>query len=114
MRRQEVRFINASEDTYYLVGPEGLVWVEAAGGEQYIVAANNPAERRTATIFLGQLLDMGLIPYGMPLLQRVFVNLFGGKPTRDCHWVHHTKAPPPIGQEGGQCSVRPAVPGILE
>jgi hypothetical protein len=92
--------IEPDENTHYLVGPEGLVWVQPAIGDPHIIAARDEAEMRNAALFIGQLLEMGLVPYGLPLNQRVVRAMFGGSAIRDCRWVKHTDAPAPTGEAG--------------
>ncbi|MBM4467398.1 MAG: hypothetical protein FJ014_17890 [Chloroflexi bacterium] len=94
-----VNFIEPDENTCYLVGPEGLVWTQPSIGEPFILAARNEQERKTAELFVGELLEQGLVPYGIPLQQRATRALFGGSPIRDCRWVHHTDAPAPTGED---------------
>jgi hypothetical protein len=93
-----VNFIEPDEDTCYLVGPEGLVWTQPSIGEPFL-AARNEQERKTAELFVGELLEQGLVPYGIPLQQRVTRAVFGGAPIRDCRWVKHTDAPAPTGED---------------
>lgn len=109
MLEQRTQTITPSDKTHYLVGPEGLVWVQPAIGEPIVIAANNEEHRNQAVLFVGQLLTMGLVPYGMPLNQRVTVALFGGSPLRDCQWVHHSEAPVPTGDEGDTLPTQAAV-----
>lgn len=52
---------------FVLVGPEGVVWTQPAIGEAYIIGARNEEERRYADAFVGELLRMGLVPWGLPL-----------------------------------------------
>ena len=99
MLQVNVTEITPDENTYYLVGPEGLVWVQPSIGDSHIIAAQSDAERQAAESFIGELLNQGLVPYGMPLNQRVIRAMFGGSPTRDCRWVHHTDAPAPTGED---------------
>ena len=70
--------IAPDDTTCYLVGPEGLVWTQPAIGEPFSLAARSEAERENAAAFVGELLRMGLVPYGLPLNQRAVVALFGG------------------------------------
>jgi hypothetical protein len=101
MLRIDITTITPDDDTQYLVGPEGrLVWVQPGIGEPHIIAARNEAERERATAYIGALLNMGLVPYGMPLNQRVNWAMFGGLPTRDCRWARWSDAPLPVGEEG--------------
>lgn len=96
----EVRPIEPDASTQYLVGPEGLVWVQPAIGEPVILAARTEEEQQGIAAHVGELLRMGLVPYGMPLNQRVIVAMFGGSPLRECRWVHWADAPAPQGDEG--------------
>jgi hypothetical protein len=95
-----VNTIVPDNDTCYLIGPEGLVWEQPTLGEPVILAARNEAERAAVVAHINDLLNMGLVPYGMPLNQRVNVALFGGTPIRDCHWVRWMDAPAPTGDAG--------------
>ena len=106
---QRVLFIEPSESTHYLVGPEGLVWTQPAIGEPFIMAADNKEDRQAAADFLMGLLGMGLVPYGVPLNHRQNIALFGGPPTRDCRWMHYTDAPAPTGDEGDELPTRAAI-----
>lgn len=105
----DARVIEPDADTVFLVGPEGLVWTQPAIGDPYIVAARNDAERTNAAQFILGLLEMGLVPYGLPLGQRALVAVFGGPMLRDCEWVHHAEAPAPGGAEAGVLPTRAAV-----
>src|SRR3990167_986225 len=89
MMKISVEWIDPDDDTYYLVGPQGLVWAQPAIGEPHIIAARDEHERQTAALYVGELLNMGLVPYGMPLNQRATLAMFGGLPLRDCQWVKH-------------------------
>lgn len=109
MIKISVEWIDPDDNTCYLVGPDGLVWAQPAIGEAHIIAARNKQERQTATLYIGELLTMGLVPYGLPLNQRVTVATFGGSPIRDCQWVKHTDAPAPTGDEGDTLPTRAAV-----
>ena len=107
----ETMIIAPDENTAYLVGPEGLVWtVPAMGGDAFILAARDDAERARAVAFVGVLLDMGLVPYGVPLNQRGAVAMFGGPPTRGCRWVPWNAAPAPEGDPGDEL---PTVAAVL-
>ena len=101
--------ITPDADTQYLVGPEGLVWTQPAVGDAYIVAARNEAERLAAAGFVGGLLSMGLVPYGLPLNQRAIVAMFGGSPIRECRWVMAADAPAPTADAGDTLPTRAAV-----
>ncbi len=94
-----VKEIQPDDATCYLVGPEGLVWVQPAIGDAHIIAARNETERTLAAVFVKELLDMGLVPYGLPLNQKVVQAMFGGSAIRDCQWVRHDQAPAPQGDE---------------
>ncbi|MDP2662029.1 MAG: hypothetical protein Q8R28_14995 [Dehalococcoidia bacterium] len=96
-----VDWIVPDDETEYLMGPEGLVWVQPAFDEPHIVAARDGLERDRAARYIGSLLQMGLVPYGLPLNQRVNIALFGGGPLRDCTWVRHADAPAPAGDAHG-------------
>jgi hypothetical protein len=110
MSKISVDWIEPDESTCYLVGPDGLlVWAQPAIGEAHIIAARNEQERQTATLYIGELLNMGLVPYGLPLNQRVNQAVFGGSPIRDCQWVKHTDAPAPVGDDGDELPTRAAV-----
>lgn len=87
-------------DTCYLVGPEGTVWTQPALGEPFILAARTETERLAAAAFVGELLTLGLVPYGVPLGQRATVAMFGGSPIRECAWVPWAEAPAPVGDLG--------------
>lgn len=100
MLQVSVDAITPDDSTAYLVGPEGLVWVQPAIGDAHIVAARTDEERAAAERYIAELLDMGLVPYGMPLNQRQIVAMFGGPWTRDCRWVHWQDAPEPAGDPG--------------
>ena len=105
----EIQTVDPDNGTLYLVGPEGLVWTQPAVGEPVIVAARNEAEQQAAAGFVGQLLAQGLVPYGLPLNQRVNVAMFGGSPIRDCAWVPWAEAPAPTGDPGDTLPTRAAV-----
>ena len=109
MLEQRIENIEPNEETHFLVGPEGLVWTQPAIGEPVIIAANSEENRKQAAAFIWSLLNMGLVPYGMPLTQREIVALFGGSPLRDCRWVHHTKAPEPTGDDGDTLPTQAAI-----
>jgi len=109
MMKISVDWIEPDADTFYLVGPEGLVWAQPAIGEAHIVAARNEQERKTAEAYIGELLRMGLVPYGLPLNQRVTVAIFGGSPIRDCRWMKYAEAPSPAGESGDELPTRAAV-----
>lgn len=94
--------VECDDATEFLVGPEGLVWVEPSIGEPFILAARNEEEKERAARFVDALLAMGLVPYGLPLNQRATVALFGGSPIRDCHWVPWKEAPLPVGEDDDQ------------
>lgn len=104
-----VKEITPDNATMYLVGPEGTVWVQPGIGDAHIIAARSDAEIATAERFIAELLEMGLVPYGMPLDQRVARAMFGGKATRDCRWVKHTDAPAPTGEPGDPLPTRACV-----
>lgn len=97
MLQMQMTAIEPDGDTKYLVGPEGLVWVQPAIGESHIIAARNEHEEKTATLFIGELLNMGLVPFGIPLNQRATVAMFGGSAIRDCRWMLWSDAPAPAG-----------------
>jgi hypothetical protein len=97
MLQMQMTVIKPDENTKYLVGPEGLVWTQPAIGESHIIAARNEQEEQTAALFIGELLNMGLVPFGIPLNQRSTVAMFGGSPIRDCRWVLGSAAPAPEG-----------------
>ena len=103
-----VNFIEPDQDTCYLVGPEGLVWTQPAIGEPFILAARNEHERQTAELFVDALLKQGLVPYGLPLNQRVIQATFGGSAIRDCRWVATSEAPAPCGEPGEPLPTRGA------
>jgi hypothetical protein len=110
MLQQKTIYIEPNGQTNYLVGPEGLVWVTPTlGGESFIMAARSETEREKATRFIGELLNMGLVPYGLPLNQRVNVAMFGGGPLRDCQWIFWEDAPYPAGDPGDDLPSRAAV-----
>ncbi len=92
-----VTIIVPDDRTTYLVGPEGTVWTQPAVGDPYIIAARSATERVAAQRFVAELLGMGLVPYGIPLGQRVAIALFGGNSLRDCQWVPWSSAPAPAG-----------------
>lgn len=95
MLEMQATQVKCDDATLFLVGPEGLVWVQPSIGEPFILAARNEEEKVRAARFVGALLAMGLVPYGLPLNQRSIVALFGGSPIRDCHWVPWKEAPLP-------------------
>jgi len=109
MLKISVEWIEPDDSTCYLVGPQGLVWAQPAIGEPHIIAARNEQEQQTAALYIGELLNMGLVPYGMPLNQRATVATFGGSPLRDCQWVKHTDAPAPVSDVGDELPTRAAV-----
>jgi hypothetical protein len=90
------------DDADVLIGPEGVVWVQPAFGASVIIAARNGAERAAAVAWIAALLQMGLVPYGLPSDQRLAHALFGGSAIRDCTWLAAVDAPAPRGDgEGG-------------
>lgn len=90
-------YIDPTDETHVLIGPEGVVTVTPAlGGDSFILSARNDGERIRAGTFLTSLLDMGLVPDGLPLNHRVNVALFGGNVFRDCAWVHHGQIEHPM------------------
>jgi len=93
MLQVQATIITPDDTTEYLVGPEGLVWTQPAFGKPYIVAARNEQEKQRATEFIGELLQMRLVPYGLPLNQKATRAMFGGSPIRDCQWVPFAEAP---------------------
>lgn len=97
MLKTNVSIIDPDRDTSVLVGPEGIVWVQPAIGDSVIIAARSEAERAAAAAHIADLLNMGLVPYGLPLDQRVQVAMFGGPVTRGCEWVRWDEAPAPTG-----------------
>lgn len=99
MLRTTVTTITPDQDTRVLVGPEGLVWTQPAIGPAVIIAARSRAERAAAAEHIADLLAMGLVPYGLPLDQRVTVTLFNGPATRGCEWAHWDDAPAPEGPD---------------
>lgn len=106
---QRVLFIEPSDETYYLIGPEGLVWTQPLLDPPYILAANNKEDRKAASDFIAGLLGLGLVPYGVPLNQRQNIAMFGGPATRDCQWIHHSQAPAPTGDEGDELPTQAAI-----
>ena len=114
MLKVEVKFIQPDENTHYLVGPLGLVWEQPAIGEPVILAARNEAEARAAESHINDLLQMSLVPYGLPLNQRVIQAMFGGPATRDCQWVKYADAPLPVGDAGDTLPTRAAVIALAE
>ena len=110
MLTQETTYITPDNTTKYLVGPEGLVWITPAlGGDSFIMAARSDEERQRAARFIGELLNMGLVPYGMPLNQRATVAVFGGSPIRECAWLPWQEAPQPLGDPGDELPTRAAI-----
>jgi len=110
MLQVKVTEITPDDNTVYLVGPSGeTVWTQPAVGDPYILAARDEQEKRTAELFVDELLKMGLVPYGLPLNQRVNQAMFGGSPIRDCRWVSHRDAPAPVGDAGDTLPTRAAV-----
>ena len=97
MLKTTIQTITPDQDVCVLVGPEGLIWVQPAIGEPVILAARNEAERAAAAQHISDLLAMGLVPYGMPIDQRVRVAMFGGPVTCGCVWVPASEAPAPEG-----------------
>lgn len=100
--RQEVKFIEPTENTHYLVGEDGLVWVQPAIGEPFIICADNEQQRNDAGDFIWGLLHLGLVPYGLALNHKQQVATFGGARLRGCQWVKHDEAPQPTGDEGNE------------
>jgi hypothetical protein len=97
----ETTYIDPTPETHILVGPEGTVMVEPAlGGDPFILAANTDGERVRAAMFIKELLDMGLVPYGLPLNHKANVALFGGSVLRDCGWVRHGRQPQAVTEDG--------------
>lgn len=107
--KQEVRFFEPTDNTYYLVGEDGLVWVQPAIGEPFIIAADNEQQRNDAADFIWGLLHLGLVPYGLALNHRQQVATFGGARLRGCKWVLHSEAPQPKGDEGDDLPKKPAI-----
>ena len=103
-----VNFIEPDQDTCYLVGAEGLVWTQPAIGEAFILAARNEQERKTAELFVAELLKQGLVPYGLPLNQRQVKAMFGGSAIRDCQWLPPADAPAPTGEADSELPTRAA------
>lgn len=95
-----VTILKETEDAEVLVGTEGLVWVQPALGNPYILGARNDNEKRQVVTHIAGLLRMGLVPYGMPVTQRVNQALFGGSSIRDCQWVKRVDMPAPKGEPG--------------
>lgn len=98
--------IEPDDATCYLLGPEGTVWTQPAYGPPFILAARDEGERVLAGLCVRQLLDMDLVPYGIPLNQRRTMALFGGGPLRDCRWVPWAEAPAPTGEAGDELPVK--------
>lgn len=110
MLKQNAIYITPDEHTTYLVGPEGVVWLTPSlGGESFILAARNDLERSQAARFVGDLLQMGLVPYGLPVNQQAIVAMFGGSPIRDCTWLPWPEAPQPVGDPGDTLPTQAAV-----
>lgn len=107
--QQEVKWITPTEETHYLVGAEGLVWVQPAVGEPFIIAANTEEDRQNVGDFIWGLLHLGLVPYGLALNHRQEVAVMGGSRLRGCTWVRHGTAPAPTGDESDQLPTRPAL-----
>lgn len=109
MLQVKVEFVEPDKETHYLVGPFGLVWEQPALGDPVIIAARNEAEARAAESHVNDLLQMGMVPYGLPLNQRVVQAMFGGPATRDCRWTPYQDAPLPVGDAGDTLPTRAAV-----
>lgn len=107
--RQEVKFIEPTENTHYLIGEDGLVWVQPAIGEPFIICADNEQQRNDAGDFIWGLFHLGLVPYGLALNHKQQVATFGGARLRGCQWVKHDEAPQPTGDEGDELPTRAAI-----
>jgi hypothetical protein len=107
--QQEIKWIVPTDQTHYLVGAEGLVWVQPALGEAFIVAANTDEDRAKISDFIWGLLHLGLVPYGLALSHRAEVAVMGGKRLKGCTWVQHGQAPAPTGDDGDPLPTRPAL-----
>lgn len=93
----KVNAIPPDENTRYMGGSEGTVWVQRADGEAYIVAARNDSEIQIAERIIAELIEVGVDPYGLPLNQKGISALFGEKATSDCIWLSPTSMPAPKG-----------------
>lgn len=107
--KQEVEFFTPTDSTHYLVGEDGLVWVQPAIGEPFIIAADTEAQRNDVADFIWGLLHLGLVPYGLALNHRQQVAVFGGSRLRGCKWVPWQDAPQPKGDQGDELPTRPAL-----
>lgn len=106
--KQEVKFITPTDKTHYLVGEEGLVWVQPALGEAFIIAADTENQRKDTADFIWGLLNLGLVPFGVKMNHLQQVAMYGGSRLRSCTWVHHSEAPLPTG-DGDDLPTRPAI-----
>jgi hypothetical protein len=79
-----VQVIQLDENTKYLGGPEGLVWLQTAEGTAYILAARNPQEIEIAERVMDEVIQAGIVPYGFPLNQKGICAMFNEKATRHC------------------------------
>lgn len=89
--------IQLDENTQYLGGPEGTVWLQTAEGTPYIVAARNPGEIEIAERVIDEVIQAGIVPYGFPLNQKGICVMFNEKATRHCIWLPPTMMPRPKG-----------------
>lgn len=112
--KQDAFYTTPTDNTHYLVGAEGLVWVQPAIGEPFIIAANSEQQRADVADFIWGLLNLGLVPYGLTLNHKQQVAMFGGQRLRGCHWVRHTEAPSPSGDDGDTLPTRPAIIIVAE
>lgn len=100
MFQQKIQPITPSDETHFLVGEQGTVWVQPAIGEPVILAANTDQQRADVADFIWGLLNMRLVPYGMGLDHLQKVAMFGGDRLHSSRWVHHSEAPAPVVEEG--------------
>lgn len=105
-----VQTIQPDENTRYLGGPEGTVWVQTAEGNAYIVAARNPRGIQIAERVINEVIETGIVPYGFPLNQKGICAMFNEKATRHCIWLSPTNMPQP---KGAPDDALPTVAGLI-
>lgn len=96
-RQIKINAVQSDENTRYLGGPEGTIWVQTEEGHSYIVAARNEAEIQIAERTINKLIEQGIVPYGFPLNQKGISTMFDETPTSDCIWLSPAMMPPPRG-----------------
>lgn len=92
-----VQAIQQDENTRYLSGPAGPVWLQTAEGTAYILAARNPGEIEIAERIIDEVIRSGIVPYGFPLNQKGICAMFNEKATAHCIWLSPTMMPQPKG-----------------